>query len=299
MIEAKTRHVDWSDVDEDTFTRLCEFAYLRDYTPPTARLIDGSYTPPTARLITGSSPSTKAKKAARKKKKSRSDFNWNWAVRPAEPEAEPEPTEYPREAEPEMPPLEAEPEMPMPPPGSEPDVSPPEVACDDPEIPYKERSVWTRQLCGTFEQSLVVPSSHPTDSNYAFKPPQNTGSWEDFTPVFLEQARLYVLADKYGIDSLCELVLSKLHRTLASFKLYDTGVSGVIELVRFVYMNTRPSYGENIDAMRNFVTRYVVSVLGQIGENAYFRELLEDGGPFVNDFWKIIWGIDNNSGAPQ
>ncbi|KAJ5938127.1 hypothetical protein N7454_004469 [Penicillium verhagenii] len=273
MIEAKTRHVDWSDIDEDTFTRLCEFAYLRDYTPPVARLIDGS------------SPSTKAKKAARKKKKNRSDLNWGWGIRPAEFEAAEEP---PDEPEPETPAPDAEPEVP-----------PPEDACDDPEIPYKERSVWTRQLCGTFERNLVVPSSHSTYLNYAFTPPQNTGSWEDFTPVFLEQARLYVLADKYGIDSLCELVLSKLHRTLETFKLYDTGVSGVIELVRFVYMNTRPTYGKKIDAMRNFVMRYVVSVLGQIGENVYFRELLEEGGPFVHDFWQIIWGIDKNSGTPK
>ncbi|PIG69121.1 hypothetical protein AARAC_011693 [Aspergillus arachidicola] len=35
MLEAKTHHVDWSEVvDEDTFIRLCEYAYVRDYTPP-------------------------------------------------------------------------------------------------------------------------------------------------------------------------------------------------------------------------------------------------------------------------
>ena len=41
MLEAKSRRADWSDVDVDTFTRLCEFAYLRDYIPPSCRLIDG------------------------------------------------------------------------------------------------------------------------------------------------------------------------------------------------------------------------------------------------------------------
>ncbi|THC92381.1 hypothetical protein EYZ11_008149 [Aspergillus tanneri] len=34
VIEAKTRRVDWSDADEDTFVRMCEYAYLHDYTPP-------------------------------------------------------------------------------------------------------------------------------------------------------------------------------------------------------------------------------------------------------------------------
>ena len=35
MLEAKLRQVDWSGVvEEDTFVRLCEFAYVGDYTPP-------------------------------------------------------------------------------------------------------------------------------------------------------------------------------------------------------------------------------------------------------------------------
>lgn len=78
-----------------------------------------------------------------------------------------------------------------------------EDASDDLEIPYKERSVWTGQLRDAFERSLVVPSSPTTDLNYTFTPPENTASWEDFIPVFLGQARLYVLAAKYCIDSLC------------------------------------------------------------------------------------------------
>ncbi|CAI7659436.1 unnamed protein product [Penicillium glandicola] len=194
MIEAKTRHVDWPNIDEDTFARLCEFAYFRNYTPPTFRLINGR-TPSTK--IVG-----KAIGKKKKPKKNRSGFNWNDT--PMEPEPEPEPE--PEEAEPEK--------------------APSEDAYDDREIPYKERSVWTGQLQDAFERSLVVPNPPTTDLNYSFTPPENTGSWEDFTPVFLEQARLYVLADTYCIDSLCQLVLSKLHQTLKSFKLYDTGLNG-------------------------------------------------------------------------
>ncbi|CAI7632899.1 unnamed protein product [Penicillium discolor] len=264
MIEAKTRHVDWSHTDEDTFARLCEFAYFRNYTPPTFRLIDGK-TPPTKG------------KAKPKQKKKQPSLKWN------DISMEPAPDEYPPEPAPE--------EVP------EHDMTPSEEAYNDLEIPYKERSVWTGQLRDAFEQSLVVPNAQTTYLNYSFTPPENTGSWEDFTPVFLEQARLYVLADKYCIDSLCQLVLSKLHQTLKSFKLYDTGLNGIIELVRFVYRNAPPNYGEKIDGMRNLVTRYVVSVLGQVGENECFRELLAEGGPFVSDFWNIIWGIEEKSSA--
>ncbi|KAJ9480723.1 hypothetical protein VN97_g12807 [Penicillium thymicola] len=270
MIEAKTRHVDWPHIDEDTFARLCEFAYFRNYTPPTFRLIDGK---------TPSAKVTEKGKGKTKRKKKRSSHNWNDISMEPVPEPVPEP-------EPEPEPAEAEPETP-----------PSEDAYDDREIPYKERSVWTGQLRDAFEQSLVVPNPQTTDLNYSFTPPENTGSWEDFTPVFLKQARLYVLADTYCIDSLCQLVLSKLHHTLKSFKLYDTGLNGIIELVRFVYRNAPPNYGEKIDGMRNLVTRYVVSVLGQVGENECFRELLAEGGPFVSDFWNTIWGIEEKSSA--
>ncbi|KAJ5742539.1 uncharacterized protein N7511_011271 [Penicillium nucicola] len=224
------------------------------------------------------------KEKKKRNKKNRLNINWNNSL--MEPAPEPEPEGWP-EPEPEPEP-EQEPE---------PETPPSEEAFQDLEIPYKERSVWTGQLREAFERSLVVPSPLPTELSYDFTPPKNSGSWEDFTPVLLEQARLYVLADKYCIDSLCQLVLSKLHQTLENFKLYDTGLSGIIELVRYVYMNTAPNYGEKIDAMRNFVTRYVVSILGQIGDNGCFREILEEGGPFVCDFWRIIWGIRENYSA--
>ncbi|KAJ5396992.1 hypothetical protein N7509_005105 [Penicillium cosmopolitanum] len=122
-------------------------------------------------------------------------------------------------------------------------------------------------------------------------PPRITGSWENSHPVFLGQAKLYVLADKYGIEPLRRLIILKLYRTLSTFKLYDTGVVSIIEFVRFVYLNTPPNHGGQVDPLRNMVTRYVISVLGKIGENQYFQELLEDGGPFVADFWRIIWSV--------
>jgi hypothetical protein len=267
MIEAKTRHVDWPDVDEDTFARLCEFAYFRDYTPPTFRLIDGR---------TPSTKVTEKAKEKKKRKKNRSSLNWNDISIEPVPEPEPEP----------------EPE-----PGAELETPPPEDAYDDQEIPYKERSVWMGQLRDAFERSLVVPNPQTTDLNYSYTPPENTGSWEDFTAVFLEQARLYVVADTYCIDSLCQLVLSKLYQTLKPFKLYDTGLNGIIELVRFVYRDAPPNCGEKVDAMRNLVTRYVVSVLGQVGETECFRELLAEGGPFVGDLWNTMWDIEKKLSA--
>lgn len=50
-----------------------------------------------------------------------------------------------------------------------------------------------------------------------FKPFPNATSDQDFTPVFLEHARLYVMADKYCIETMKGLVLYKLHTTLKGF----------------------------------------------------------------------------------
>ncbi|KAJ5786238.1 uncharacterized protein N7503_011450 [Penicillium pulvis] len=273
MIEAKTRHADWSEVDVDTFVRLCEFAYFRNYTPPPSGLFnDRSH-------VKGYS---KAAKKRAMRKKARSKWSWNGIVPPPTdpepaPDAEPEPEPVPE---------------PMSEPVSEPELPPPDKTIyDDSEITYKERSIWTGQLRDAFASSLAIPASRIPDLSHTFIPPVNSGSWDDFTPVFLDQARLYVLADKYCIDSLCQLVLSKLHQTLSNFKLYDNGVDGIIEFVRFVYLNTPPNYGDRVDALRNLATRYVVSILGQIGENEEFQKLLEDGGPFVSDFWHIIWSV--------
>lgn len=257
MIEAKTRHVDWSEVDVDTFVRLCEFAYFRNYTPPPSGLFDDRVDSKVARKLA---------------KLNKARFNRNWD-RPVPPPIE---DELAPEAVPEPEPEPAPPEEPI---------------CKHAEIEYKERSVWTGQLRDAFASSLAIPASQIHDLGHTFVPPVNSGSWDDFTPVFLDQARLYVLADKYCIDSLCQLVLSKLHQTLSNFRLYDNGVDGVIEFVRFVYLNTPPNYGDRVDALRNLATRYVVSILGQIGEHEEFQKLLEDGGPFVSDFWHIIWSV--------
>ncbi|KAJ5333985.1 uncharacterized protein N7506_007768 [Penicillium brevicompactum] len=248
MLEAKSRRADWSDVDVDTFTRLCEFAYLRDYTPPSCRLIDGC------------SPIMETSKPMVKHKKRKKGYKFL---------AEPEPAPAPEVD------LSAE-EAPQP--GSV-------------ELPYKERSVWTQHLHDIFQENIRIPASHKTsNSTQKFAPPISTGPWEDFSLVFVEQVQLYVLADKYGIEDLRYLVLSKLHQTLRSFKLYDdAGVAGIFEFVRFVYSNTPPDHGNICDPLRTLVALYVASVLGQIGEHEAFKELLEEGGAFVADFWRIVW----------
>lgn len=193
-------------------------------------------------------------------------------------------------------PPEPEPEMPDEPeiPDEERDSIPePESAYS--ELPYRERSIWTEHLRDAFAENLAVPLPQHDELIYDFSPPQNTLPGQDFTPVFLGQAQLYVLADKYGIEQLRQLVLSKLYQTLKSFKLYPKGLNGVLELVRYVYANTPPQYNDKLDTLRNMVTRYVVSILGQIGDHDSFHGLLQEGDAFVTDFWSILWSVQGTS----
>ncbi|KAJ5738681.1 hypothetical protein N7493_001836 [Penicillium malachiteum] len=249
MIEAKTRRVEWPDVDGDTFARLCEFAYLRNYSPPSPSYI----TPPEEHGPCESPPS------------------------PSQPYAEPvddycqPPAEGP-EIYPDYPPM------------------PVVRGSHSIEIQTKYKKIQTTSLERLFSETLVITDAElRNESNYEFKPPRNTDHCQDFTPVFIGQARLYVLADRYLIESLRAVVLAKMCETLAHFKVYPSGIEAIVELVRFVYDNTPPNYGDNADAMRVLVTRFVVSVLGKIGESEAFQELLKEGGSFVADFWRMFW----------
>jgi hypothetical protein len=54
-------------------------------------------------------------------------------------------------------------------------------------------------------------------------------------------------------------------------------------------------YNHKLDTLRNLVTRYVVSILGQIGEHDSFHDLLQEGDAYVTDFWSILWSVQGAS----
>ncbi|PLN81851.1 hypothetical protein BDW42DRAFT_193425 [Aspergillus taichungensis] len=285
MLEAKTRRVDWSDVDEDTFVRLCEYAYLHDYTPPSSQEVSvcakvswGGF----AEHAVGEQPPTPE----------------------AEPALESEPAFEPQSAFESQPtPVEEDQwgfgfhgtyskrgkrrireerlsllKLPKP-------ASP---VVED-LLPYKEKSIWTRHLKDSFSSAALDATGDNTNQarEARFLPQANTQD-QDFTPVFLGHARLYLLADKYMIGSLRQLALSKLAQTLFNFTLYRQSVPAVIECVRFVYAE-KACFAFVTAPLRKLITSYVVSVLGQLGDDKRFEALLEEGGEFVADFWRAVW----------
>lgn len=312
--EAESRKVNWPDVNKDTFVRLCEFAYMQDYTPPAFRdKIDLTNTTKDSEPV--SRPGNKY------------DFKYdpeNGLQNAPEEIAEDIPkAEVIMESA-----LEEEP-------AAEPvnnwDPVPREEIVDGwdcepqanhefwddwaswsplqrkrkereamrrgipPRVPLETNSVRKLPIRGGFisDSQAVFTKLRYTSTNksHQFNPVANKGPTQDFTAVFLGHAELYVLADKYGIEPLWNLVLYKLHWTLTSFTIHETDVAAIMEFVRFTYQNTYSDV--TTDMLRNLATRYIVSILGQIGDRDEFKQLLAEGGDFVTDFWRIIRGVDN------
>lgn len=84
----------------------------------------------------------------------------------------------------------------------------------------------------------------------------NEESCEDYTDVFLAHAQLYVFADRYDVEGLQRLSLSKLHDTLVKFNLYSERVADVVTLLKYTYQHTS-NRTEQIDELRSLVIGYV------------------------------------------
>ena len=122
-----------------------------------------------------------------------------------------------------------------------------------------------------------------------FEPQPNSSPRQDFTPVFLAHARLYDFASMYLVQPLRALALYKLHKTLMSFQLYTRRVSDVLELARYAYDHGSDRKPEGtIDDLRELVVEYIACELDTIGKHKEFKQLIEEGGEFVGDFWDVV-----------
>jgi hypothetical protein len=127
---------------------------------------------------------------------------------------------------------------------------------------------WTRKQFARVAD--IEPNSHWTQ-NYA--------------PVFLGHARLYVFAHMYMIAELRNLVLHKLHRTLKRFTLYCSGCSSIVELARYVYDDDLLPGRQNgqIDKLRELVVEFVALNVEHFSEEEVHRDLLNQDGEYAAD----------------
>ena len=141
----------------------------------------------------------------------------------------------------------------------------------DPSEAFKSRTYTSRR------DSIGTPSPRP-----------NKSAQENYTDVFLSHAQLYVFAEKYDIQSLKTLALEELHATLVVYTLYDVRTGDIIELLRYVYANTRKPQ-EGVDDMRSMISQYVGSKMDVLMGAAEFGELIiQDGGDLLHDFMRAV-----------
>lgn len=146
------------------------------------------------------------------------------------------------------------------------------------------------------ESGIKKPSRDFKDMDYSvhvpamefFKSckPRSNYSFEDFTPVFIAHAELYVFAEKYGISVLKQTTLHKLHKTLAIYTINATDISAIIELIRFTfYEDNTLDQSNHVDDLRELVLAYVTSEITIIGKCEQFLVLMEEGGAFIKRIW--------------
>lgn len=129
-------------------------------------------------------------------------------------------------------------------------------------------------------------------SKHSFHPRKNRESCEEYKEVFLCHARLYVFAEKYDIAPLKKLSLSKLHRTLSVFDLYEERVGDIFALMRYSYANTVHRSPLD-DPLRLLIIHYAACVVEKLVPSSEFKALLEEPGELASDLVvKMIHRLD-------
>jgi hypothetical protein len=114
-------------------------------------------------------------------------------------------------------------------------------------------------------------------------------SSENVREILVAHASLYVLAEKWGVESLKVLTLFKLHRTLKMLRLDASTVGDIVELTRYTYSDeTTPDLETGIDGLRGLICHYIAANAKMMAEHISFTALIEDGGALARDLWKHV-----------
>lgn len=126
------------------------------------------------------------------------------------------------------------------------------------------------------------------------------GRPDNVLEVLLLHAALYVLAEKYGVDSLQSLSLLKLHKSLTLFELSKRRAPDMVKLLRYVYSdeNTLDQH-PLIDNLRRMMCEYVSDKAQIFRDDASYLELMYDGGAFARDIFRHLVVSPSRVGLEQ
>jgi hypothetical protein len=114
------------------------------------------------------------------------------------------------------------------------------------------------------------------------------GPSENIGEVLVIHSSLYVLAEKWGIDSLKRLTLSKIYKTLTMIRLDLPKLDQIIDFVRYTYLNKRtPDLENKMNELRELIYLYLAAYTKLTTRHTTFMALMEEGGPFARDLWQL------------
>lgn len=118
-----------------------------------------------------------------------------------------------------------------------------------------------------------------------YTPRPNHSPRESFSPVFLSHARLYALAEKYGVEPLKALTLRRLHAALAGFRIYPERLDDLADLVPAVYYSTVDG-----DPARRMLVLFFACIAEHVKECLAFRAVMRCVGEFADDLFREMTG---------
>ncbi|KAG8531837.1 uncharacterized protein KY384_003473 [Bacidia gigantensis] len=124
----------------------------------------------------------------------------------------------------------------------------------------------------------------------------NMHSGENYTPVFLHHAQVYIFAASKGIGILADHALNELTVTLSKFTLYKERIGDIVALVRWVYSYLDDDRGAwaNEEPLRKLIRRVIKRELVMLIKDEEFQDLMvEDsgeGGWLLKDVMDLVGG---------
>ena len=105
--------------------------------------------------------------------------------------------------------------------------------------------------------------------------------------IFMGHARLYSLAEKYGVVSLKRETLSELDNALSLYSDHDEWVADVVELIQYAFSDDNtPAEGE--DSLRKCILECSVRKIRALWQEELFTTMLESQVAFAKLLWPKV-----------
>ena len=167
-------------------------------------------------------------------------------------------------------------------------LAPSEViyANDEPESPEVEHptfeeEIWGRR-CASVKKRKQTGRRQTAWSDFqgiwkvdmsAYDPPDRGNQKPvDEAAVLLHHARVYTMADRYGIPRLMALSFQNLHQSLVRYPIPDDNIGTIIEVLRFCCSELVP------EKLRHLLAHYAACNIKTLWKREEFRELVEECG---------------------